>query len=202
MNDLNPKDRPFDHTSHRSVIDLKDNADWHPQPEQTPMYSAPQANWTQGTKVLAVARLGDWHGAFKEIQYPIQMIDALRDVVLSVLWRKIYVMLRAASSDKQVPAGQHWEAFKPAFMALSDDNIKGILRDASIAPAAWASQIARHKAFGAATDTIHMDIEILAGFLQKLNKRWNDDVVVSVNKHMQMTAEQDKWDGVLWQYGK
>ena len=37
-------------------------------------------------ETLTVARFGDWLGAIQPICYPVQVIDAIRDVVLNVAW--------------------------------------------------------------------------------------------------------------------
>jgi hypothetical protein len=39
-------------------------------------------------KVLTVSRIGDWHGKMKDVEYPVGIVDGLRDVLLNGVYLK------------------------------------------------------------------------------------------------------------------
>jgi hypothetical protein len=95
---------------------------------------------TTGKPVLTVAKLADWTGSMNKIAYPIQVIDAVRDVILNVLFRMLWVrnnnFIRMFS--------------KLIVPAVTDEKLKTSFEDAAVSPAAWTSRITRCKAIASA----------------------------------------------------
>jgi phosphatidylserine/phosphatidylglycerophosphate/cardiolipin synthase-like enzyme len=115
---------------------------------------APLANFESSSRwgsfdVLTVGRAGDWHGTMAKLPYPVQVIDAIRDVALNVLWH-------LAPDEKQ------GETVAMAEYAVRDDNdlhdlaktfaaekldripdMNQLFQDLQVNPVAWASRFAR-----------------------------------------------------------
>lgn len=57
--------------------------------EEAPLSPSFPSNARYGDKkVLTVSRIGDWHGKMRDVQYPIGVVDALRDVLLNGVFLK------------------------------------------------------------------------------------------------------------------
>lgn len=55
--------------------------------EEAPPSPLLHSHFQYGDKsVLTVSRLGDWHGKTKDVQYPVGIVDAPRDVLLNGLY--------------------------------------------------------------------------------------------------------------------
>ena len=55
--------------------------------EKADLASFKSINTTTKYPVLTVSRLGDWHGTMKQIDCPIQIIDAIRDTAFNTIWQ-------------------------------------------------------------------------------------------------------------------
>jgi hypothetical protein len=150
--------------------------------------------------VLLVAKLGDWTGQMDQLRYPIQAIDAIRDVVLNVMFRYLWTQR----------GGNLISTFKLMVMpAVADWNLLKAFKDAGVSPATWSSRIARCKAIEEAKKYVYIDAEIIACDLHQKNKAWKDilEGYDDDTGHHQGLNEQvdllgDKaWDGVIWPYG-
>lgn len=134
----------------------------------------------------------------EEIQYPIQAIDAMRDLALNVIYHVIGVKM--AARQLQTALFMYEGLFKKVTDAVQDKALTASFQTAKVTPAAWASRITRCKAIAEAKKKVYIDAEIIAGFLQKGNKDW-DDEVLDINEAKLKLAKKDYWDGILWPYG-
>ncbi|KAK1757295.1 hypothetical protein QBC47DRAFT_442096 [Echria macrotheca] len=141
--------------------------------------------------VLTVAKLGDWHGKMTEVQFPVQMIDALRDLALNIVWH----LVQTLPPWFKLGALSEITRFREQ---VEDDNvdIQRTLAQMNIHPAAWASRRVRVQAILAAKKSVKMSVEHFAfyGLDPKRQKEWKE-VVDSVE-----AAAKKKWDGYLWPY--
>ena len=146
-----------------------------------------------GPSVLTVGRLGDWHGDMKAIQYPVQVVDAIRDVILNLAWQ--YYNPHAFE--------EYSEKFLLLAGALSDDKIAPLLfHELGINPTAWASRYARIQAITAASKNIVICQQMLVCCLQNDTKEW---MTFANEKSAQIKAKGglgEPWDGALWPIGK
>lgn len=59
-------------------------------PNWSDAVAAPPASFTPSKSgqypVLTVGRLGDWHGTMAKVPFPVQVVDAIRDVALNEVW--------------------------------------------------------------------------------------------------------------------
>lgn len=146
--------------------------------------------------MLAVSKLGDWTG-HKKHRYPVQIIDAMRDTLLNIVFRKIWTSVKHSRSVQ--PLEDVCWALDHVLPCLDDSLLKGKIHEAGITPAAWASRIARNKAISLAEKSIHMDIEIIGSFLQELHGNWKKTLLELANSKTQLSGA-DAWDGILWPY--
>ena len=145
-----------------------------------------------GKSVLTVAKLGDWTGSMEKLEYPVQIIDAVRDVALNILFRLYWTTIgRVAISlfDLQT------------LPALSDQKMMASYRKAGVTPTAWASRIARCQAIAHAKQTVYIDAENFGTFLHVNKPEFKDKLLPKINKAVGLTGES-AWDGVIWPYGK
>lgn len=144
-----------------------------------------------GKALLSVAKLGDWFGPMQSIEYPIQLIDAIRDIVLNVGWRLLW-----AQKGKSYISG-----FKGWFMEpLADTALLPSFRKAKITPTAWASRIARTAVIQKAKETVYIDIQTIAGYDQFNDGQWTKGRD-EINKALKLKGDS-AWNGVLWPYGE
>lgn len=87
-------------------------------------------------RVLTMAKLGDWYGTAEQIQYPVMIIDAVRDFALNLYWQQ-----HVGDYDTKSPSlGERmWRWNK----VLGDEVLSGagIFNNFGINPVAWASDI-------------------------------------------------------------
>ena len=150
---------------------------------------------------LTVARLGDWHGAMQPIRYPVQIIDAVRDIVLNVAWQYLQ------------PSGSRWHfIWDQAFLELagypfngflSDDYLSSskmkYLQDLGVNPTAWASRSARTQVITSATRSIVICQQMLVDWLQNDNNQYKA-VVTDINSNY--LEGKSPWTGSVWPFGK
>jgi hypothetical protein len=151
-------------------------------------------------RVLTVAKLGDWHGDMYELEYPVQLIDAIRDVIVNVVYRTIMT-----KSPQMLLPGMV-SHFEPSVLrSVADQNLLPSFQAARVAPTSWASRIARCKAIASAKTEVILDAESIACFLHLTEVDWKTgkgaEYLEEVNKQARLTGD-DKWDGVIWPYGK
>jgi hypothetical protein len=188
----NPDDRSWRHSTPLtgSGPSWNDNA--------IPAFERAHGKETGGKSVLAVAKLGDWVGQMEDIQYPIQAIDAMRDLALNVIYHVVGIKM-AATPTKTILL-MYSILFKSVTDAVQDKALTASFQTAKVTPAAWASRITRCKAIAEAKEKVYIDAEIIGCFLQQSNKEWKD-LVLDINKTKLNLAVNDYWDGILWPYG-
>lgn len=139
--------------------------------------------------MLTVHRLGDMNGSNHKLRYPIQIIDAIRDLVLNLLWHLI-----------QIRAPHFLWAFETMVIStLSDHNLVQSMRAASTSPAAWASRIARCKAIELAQHHVYIDTDTIACCLHRDDNDWKKQRR-SINDVLGLFGGEE-WDGNVWPYG-
>lgn len=136
---------PSDDASLGMRTQIADKPDWQPvcQPptgsslasksnvvvEAAPLFMDTFASWTPTTKstypVLSVARLGSWHSYQFDLDYPSQIIDALRDLVTTLLYQKLQgnpkqgldtILVLASMTDD----GDFWSSLSTFFDKLEE----------------------------------------------------------------------------------
>ncbi|MCJ1385496.1 hypothetical protein MMC17_008619 [Xylographa soralifera] len=143
---------------------------------------------TSGIPVLTIAKLGDRTGPMDSIQYPVQLIDALRDLMLNIIWSlKVF----------KLPS---FNIMPLAVAELADDNseILYALSELGITSAAWASRYARTQAVANATTSLHISNELLVNFLQVRNPKYQE-LVSTIDTDLGLTGSY-AWNGYLWPF--
>ncbi|KAF3043874.1 hypothetical protein E8E11_005101 [Didymella keratinophila] len=135
--------------------------------------------WHHGKKVLTVAKLGGWRGPMDKLRYPVQAIDAIRDLLQNIVWRILWVKFRATGK-----LGMMLGDFKR--IALTS------VADKALLPYFKAAAIAKAK------KAIYIDAEIIGGFLHEGPDEWPKQLK-ETNANAQLVGD-DQWNGVLWPY--
>ncbi|KAK3312950.1 hypothetical protein B0H66DRAFT_631840 [Apodospora peruviana] len=146
---------------------------------------------TSGIPVLTVAKLGDWVGKMGELEYPVQIIDAVRDIALNLL----LVIL----DEPKVTSQSSW-VFYTLTNRLSDHDskVKNTLGELGITPAVWASRYARVNSISKAQKTVHMSVEFFATWVARENSDKFRKTVDSINAELKPVANGRVWDGIMW----
>ena len=85
-----------DSQSFRRCAKLSESPKW--TEEEAPLSPPFPTNIQYGDKkVLTISRIGDWHGKMTDVQYPVGIVDALRDALLN----GVYLKFRAEGPEKQ-----------------------------------------------------------------------------------------------------
>ena len=166
-------------------------------PPENPFKLTP-ANDTNAIKdkipVLTTSKLGDWHGAMTGLQYPVQFVDAVRDLFLNILWQS-----NAGLSERELGA----------FMinvvdAFNDDTgylTKSIIfPKLSVNPAAWATRIARNHAISKARHSVRISQQMLVDSLQLSSPAYTG-LVKTTNTNLLSSKDSQKWNGYMWPIG-
>ena len=143
---------------------------------------------------LTVARLGDWYGGMKPIRYPVQAIDAVRDIILNLAWQYFnptgnplwdhkFIALAGLLSDDVLTAGQYFEGL-------------------GINPTAWASRYARTQAIRCANHSIVICQQMLVDYLQNRDETYQTLVVGEANKKLSAHGVKELWSGSIWPFGE
>ena len=153
--------------------------------------------------VLTVSKLGDWTGDMASIKYPVQFVDALRDVSLNVAWEVFDISWDSVVSKEKLVAVRAG-AFGMVLDNLDDAKMKTYLNNHNIhiTPAAWASRTARCTAIGNAQKSVHICSELFATFIggkKGAAGRYNDFVDKEIGRNL---PEGHKWDGRMWPFGR
>lgn len=165
-----------------------------------------KGKFTKNTKgkyqVLSVARLGDWYGDMKKIRYPVQALDAVRDMILNLAWARF---------DISTPGGPNAIAFMELEETLSDDNLikRGFFQDLGVNPMAWASRYARNQAIQYANHSVVLDQQALVQALaaHSGSNSFKDFVkdgnirIGSLDKDGKPVPGKNQWDGFVWPFG-
>ena len=146
-------------------------------------------------ETLTVARLGDWSGAMQPIRYPVQVIDAFRDIVLNVAWQSLqptggFLFMELAGYPFNGYLSDDY---------LSSDKVK-YFQGLGINPTAWASRSARTQVINSATRSVVICQQMLVDWLQNDNDQYNS-VVRSINRKLHLTGNS-AWTGSIWPFGK
>jgi len=148
--------------------------------------------------VLTVAKLGDWHGPMNDIQYPVLIIDGIRDLLLNAWWQWI-----ADKSDEALG-----KSLYTLNLLLGDDtqtnllNYKSLFVPLRINPTAWASRTSQVRAVAAAKTSVIICQQMLVDYLQAKESEWQTKVVQPVNELLKIDKSPQKWDGFIWPFGK
>lgn len=155
-------------------------------------------------KVLTTSKLGDWYGPMKNIEYPIQIIDALRDIVMNLCWQW--------SADKpwllEWPYDMRGSLIWALNKALSDDNLYGLVfKDNKINPLAWASRTAKTQAIANAKSSVIISQQMLVDSLPMDNGDYRtlvngDKANNKIGLNEQYEFKKEPWDGFTWPFGK
>lgn len=116
-------------------------------------------------KVLTISKLGDWYRPMKNVDYPIQIIDALRDIVMNLCWQW--------SADQFYLLEKPWDMRGSLIWAmnkvLSDESLYGfVFKDSKIKPLAWASRTAKTHAIANAKSSVIISQQMLVDSLRRL----------------------------------
>jgi hypothetical protein len=174
------------------MVDLSTNA----KNEWTHPTSVPESQFQKvvtGKKLetLTVARLGDWYGDMKKIQYPVQVVDCIRDIILNLAWHKLNIT--GASF-----AGREFMAMA-AYLSDYSLTKMGSFQELGINPAAWTSRYARTLAIQYANDSVVMTQQLLVQCLSRSRKQYQD-FVTKANK--KIPEAKEKWNGDVWGFGE
>ena len=193
------KSHEFDKISFRRSIPLNATSfsQWsstNPVPEHNPFT---MSLTKPKIPVLTVGRLGDWHGTMSALPYPVQIIDAARDIIFCALWHTTSTLQQAAQG----------QAMFQASYALQDDMSTEFLfrryQKLQLNPVAWASRIARYVAISNSSTSVHVSQQMLVGTLQAGDKAFQE-VTNGVNSYIEksMGRGHEKWDGWIWPFGR
>ena len=142
--------------------------------------------------VLTVAKLGDWYGPMQEIDYPVMVIDAARDVILNAVWQR------------SIGAGDGYFGLGTIIYGLTktlgDDFQKRLpyFQQYKINPAAWASRHTRTWAIANAQSSVIICQQMLVGSLQAGEDAFQG-IIAGVNKGLK---DEELWDGFIWPFGE
>jgi hypothetical protein len=187
---LNKPHRTDDNSFRRTaLLNQEGGVSWDTD-AQIPLFRRKPTN-KSGKSVLSVAKLGDWTGSMDKLEYPVQIIDAVRDLVLNVLFRIFWT----------TAGGAFVRVFKTLTLpSITDDKMMASYQKAGVTPTAWASRIARCQAIAHAKQAVYIDAQILGCFLHQSNPNWKTRLE-QINEKVKLTGKS-AWDGVVWPYGK
>ena len=138
-------------------------------------------------KVLTTSKLGDWYGPMKNIDYPIQIIDALRDVVMNLCWQW--------SADQPLllpwPVDLRGSLIWGLNKALSDESLYGFV----------------FKAIANAKSSVIISQQMLVDSLPMDNGDYRtlvngDKANNKIGLNEQYGFKKEPWDGFTWPFGK
>ncbi|KAE9378673.1 hypothetical protein N431DRAFT_460007 [Stipitochalara longipes BDJ] len=167
--------------------------------------------------VLTVGRLGDWRGSMAKIPYPVQVIDAIRDIAMNVMWHilpeneqgltlsRVDYALRDDSNAAFLTDIKDRVGVVLAGIGLGQaepvPRIKEIFTNLQVNPIAWASRFARKVVVEEAVKSVHISQQMLVDNLQNGNEDYRTEVQNINNRIAKISKGDTKWDGALWPYG-
>ena len=164
---------------------------------------SPAKPWVQGTNakptVFTVSKMGNWYGIKdEEINYPMLIIDAIRDILLNLFWQ----WHAKWSDDGFAPMRFGLHVFE-ANKILGDDTLNSTLFQVyGINPTAWASRYTRTWAIASAKSSVVICQQMLAQTLQ-IGEGDYQTIVGKVNESIGAEGDpKTKWDGTIWPIGK
>lgn len=143
--------------------------------------------------------MGNWLGIKNEgINYPMLIIDAVRDVLLNILWQS-----HAKWSDDGLSLMRFGLHIFEANKLLGDDVLNSTLFQAyGINPTAWAGRYTRTWAIASAKHSVIICQQMLGQTLQKGEADY-DKLVAKVNDKIEAKGDPKMaWDGTIWPIGK
>ena len=184
LNDVHPSD---DHSYQYSTN--FNNLDWSNK-DPVPLFER-ESQSTSGIPVLSVVKIG----SSENLGYPVLIIDAVRDIVLNILFRVFWEFggrLALATVFRSI-----------VMPSISDDSMLPDLLQAGVTPVAWASRIARREAITNAKHSVYIDAQIIAMYFQLDAKEFTKEggPLDKINEKVGLKGLQ-KWDGIMWPYGK
>lgn len=136
-----------------------------------------------------------------KLEYPIQILDAIRDIILNLIWK----LLWAKGGSSETIRTFYMTFFKTIVQPqVTDQKLLKSFQKAGIVPTAWASRIARVKAIASAQKNVIIDAESIACFLHTKEDDWEKQgasVIDTLNAQAGL-SDKDKWDGVIWPFGQ
>jgi len=131
-------------------------------------------------RALTVSRIGNWPSP---IGYPVQAIDAIRDIVVNVI---------AALAEKN---GE--EALTASVLeALTDENLRDALGTLGINPAAWASRFIRNYAIAHAQSHVRLSQQkLVMNDLAEAKQPGFETFLREINELL-----GTKWNGYIWPF--
>lgn len=201
-----------DKTSFSVSTDLQGDAPkW--SDESNTMCVAPMSpfepNSTGKYKVLTTSLLGDWHGQAKKLDYPVQIVQALKDVACNLIWQKTEKIpqLQDSSTVNLVIQGlsvvlvdgmfSEDNRTRDNFSKLIGHPLSNPYETLRINPTAWASRLVRLNMIAASQKSLIM--------CQQRLTLWpvlSTTQIESFNQKFGLTDADSRWDGILWPYGK
>ena len=135
------------------------------------------------------------------IRYPVQVIDALRDVVLNVAWQYLlptggFFDFVANKSFMELAGFPFDGYFSDDY--LSSDDVK-YFQGVGINPLAWATRSARTQVITSANHSVVICQQMLVDWLQNDNGQYNS-LVKNLNENY-LTGKH-AWTGSVWPFGK
>ncbi|KAF7167881.1 hypothetical protein CNMCM5623_001028 [Aspergillus felis] len=138
-----------------------------------------------GIPVLTTSKIGDWRDGSRE--YPVQILDAIRDILLQGLW---------GLNKLHLPKINLMSVFVDA---LADKNMVQFLSQFNVTPAAWASKHARLHAISSATSSIHMTQQTFVNFFENGTSAY-DRMRQTINDRLHLSGTPASWDGNIWPF--
>ena len=129
------------------------------------------------------------------IKYPVQFIDAVRDMLLNIVWQS------SAGGQFERAFGDLMIKWVHALSDSGDFAKSSIFRTLGINPAAWATRYARTATVARATHSVHIGQQTIVNYLQVGNSSY-DGVVAQINENLSLTKEPNKWNGYIWPFGE
>lgn len=152
------------------------------------------------SKVFTCSKLGNWTGPRGEVNYPAQIIEAARDILLNGIYQ---MSIGSEPTGPKSAGGCIWAANK----LMSDDVLVNnplaswfdvSLRDLNINPTAWASRYTKNWAIAYAQESVVICQQLLVGTLQAQEPKYKK-LVDQVNSSLGLKPEQE-WDGHVWPF--
>lgn len=177
---LNSNHLGYDNASQAWSTLLADPAPRHGIPlarQPAPMFPAATPRLKGDVPVLAMSKIGNFNPA-GAIEYPAQVITAIRDVFYQLVWAKTPSWLPLVAE------------------LTSDARLDSAFEDVGVNPATWASRAARAQAVSQAQDYVILSQAMLVNWVMVPETAWQK-LVAKINDDMNIG-----WDGKIWPFGE
>ncbi|KAH9432205.1 hypothetical protein MCOR02_006910 [Pyricularia oryzae] len=175
---LNSNHLGYDNASQAWSTLLADPAPRHGIPlarQPAPMFPAATPRLKGDVPVLAMSKIGNFNPA-GAIEYPAQVITAIRDVFYQLVWAKTPSWLPLVAE------------------LTSDARLDSAFEDVGVNPATWASRAARAQAVSQAQDYVILSQAMLVNWVMVPETAWQK-LVAKINDDMNIG-----WDGKIWPF--